>query len=381
MFSRFFVVVICMGIGSCSAVTPQERVTGGGFGQVPPAQTFYFEVNEPIITATVCCSYTYTPEFKQFLTQRFMSALRDRDTETLAKIALMVAPIKGIPFDVTATDKTGTTLLMWAIVSQDRSLCKTLIQLGCDIDTADAHGMTPLGLALAAETPDTKIVKVLIRRGACVNKAFGLGRVMPLTHAMVRGKTELVQLLRNAGALFMTLAAEKVGVKEIDLSQLPIFADARPERTAAYGAIKKLFFPSAESAAAAATSTKKQVVTSEAERALWKAVEQDNLGEVKTLFERYAISLQETIYTLDQSRITLLHYAAMHGAYAVMRYLVEETEDGRTALGIKDCFGSTPLDIARNSEMLLSLGLAREGRQKQVFVYLQEIQAPGRSFA
>lgn len=81
----------------------------------------------------------------------------------------------------------------WAALMGDEDLTKHLLQRGADIDELDSHGRaTPLGVA--ADAGNTNIVRLLIERGANVNKAC------PLYYAAQKGHLQIAKMLLDAGA-------------------------------------------------------------------------------------------------------------------------------------------------------------------------------------
>jgi ankyrin repeat protein len=123
--------------------------------------------------------------------------------------------------DVNARDKNGNTALMIATSRGHVDIVEILIDAGADVNAKDECGNT--ALMIAVNIPDystdeehteqlvyrgsswliyryrKKIVKILIEAGADVNAKDNEGRTA-LKRAANTGRTDLVQLLKDAGA-------------------------------------------------------------------------------------------------------------------------------------------------------------------------------------
>ncbi len=79
----------------------------------------------------------------------------------------------------------------------NRTLIRTLLDAGADVNAAQADGTTALHWAVYND--DAETAGLLVRRGANVNAANGYG-VPPLSLACTNGNADLVKLLLDAGA-------------------------------------------------------------------------------------------------------------------------------------------------------------------------------------
>lgn len=93
--------------------------------------------------------------------------------------------------------KQGTTLLMIAIMFENRTLVKYLIEHGADVNKANKNGLTPL--YMAAERGYEDIVKYLISHGADIDKAENNG-ITPLIMSAHNGYENIVKCLVEHGA-------------------------------------------------------------------------------------------------------------------------------------------------------------------------------------
>ena len=91
--------------------------------------------------------------------------------------------------------KNGKSLVAIAAGMKKAEALKKLIGLGCDVNTADNTGLTPLCYAMDAES-----IKTLTDAGADINATFGNKQQTALMMAAAANNAELVQLLLEAGA-------------------------------------------------------------------------------------------------------------------------------------------------------------------------------------
>ena len=100
--------------------------------------------------------------------------------------------------DVEMRDAYGNTVLHWAADGLCDELIEELITRGADVDARNDKGQTPLHRG-AKCGPCHSTVNVLIAHGADVNARASDGAT-PLDVAVQRGRSSMIDLLRNHGA-------------------------------------------------------------------------------------------------------------------------------------------------------------------------------------
>lgn len=90
------------------------------------------------------------------------------------------------------------TPLLLAVYKGHTEIVKLLIAAGANVNLANVDGDTPL-IAASREGHQTETVRLLIAAGADVNEADQTGWT-PLKEAVFKGHTEIVELLKAAGA-------------------------------------------------------------------------------------------------------------------------------------------------------------------------------------
>jgi ankyrin repeat protein len=120
-------------------------------------------------------------------------AINKRDKDRLA------AEVKSSG-DPDQTDKSGRTLLMWAVIEGDAQLVETLIKCGASINSRDKkNGYSALHFAAQGQRPE--IVNILILAGADLEARDNFGNTA-LNRATFysKGKGETVKALLGHGA-------------------------------------------------------------------------------------------------------------------------------------------------------------------------------------
>jgi ankyrin repeat protein len=114
--------------------------------------------------------------------------------------------------DVSAKDKSGTSVLEAAAAVNNLEFARLLVDKGADPNTKDEAGFTALGMAAANGDRSTEMVKLLLDHGAAVNAVsvdtletvkngnIRSGRLTPLLMATPQANYETVELLLKAGA-------------------------------------------------------------------------------------------------------------------------------------------------------------------------------------
>lgn len=93
----------------------------------------------------------------------------------------------------------GQTALSEASSRGYVDIVKLLIDKGCDIHATTDDGYTVLHSAAGAWNVNVEIIKLLIEKGVAINAKDNYGRTA-LMHASYDGRTEVVNILKAAGA-------------------------------------------------------------------------------------------------------------------------------------------------------------------------------------
>jgi ankyrin repeat protein len=80
------------------------------------------------------------------------------------------------------------------------AVIRLLLEKGANVNASDREGRTPLINATAHATIKTETVEVLLKQGADVNARETHSRQTPLTHAIEKGKMDIVKMLLQHGA-------------------------------------------------------------------------------------------------------------------------------------------------------------------------------------
>jgi len=100
--------------------------------------------------------------------------------------------------DVNAKDDEGRTALMFAVTNMKTDCVDLLLSHGADVNATANDGST--ALMLGASVGDSGIVRVLLSKGAHLSGKFIETGKTALTLAREREYTEIVELLKAAGA-------------------------------------------------------------------------------------------------------------------------------------------------------------------------------------
>lgn len=140
--------------------------------------------------------------------------------------------VSGICTYYTRTDERKHNAFHLAVSTQKTHIAKRMIELGADINTADAEGATPLWMAI--DNAQTEMVKTLLKAGVDINKNDGR-QLLPLHQAandpdLSTATERIFDLLLKAGA--------DTGIADPKSGRLPLhFAAANSE---ADGLVRKL---------------------------------------------------------------------------------------------------------------------------------------------
>lgn len=92
------------------------------------------------------------------------------------------------------------TFLPTAVQFSAVDLVIELLDLGMDVNMQDDNQRSPLGCACSSSNVDPKVVRLLLDRGADVNKGGGWKKQKPLIFAYVHNSVEKIRLLLSYGA-------------------------------------------------------------------------------------------------------------------------------------------------------------------------------------
>lgn len=92
------------------------------------------------------------------------------------------------------------TLLPTAVQLNDSQLVEELLDLGMDVNMLDDNMCTPLGIACSSTHVGPQLVRLLLDRGADVNKGGGWKKQKPLIFAYVHNSVDKIKLLLSYGA-------------------------------------------------------------------------------------------------------------------------------------------------------------------------------------
>jgi len=101
--------------------------------------------------------------------------------------------------DINAKGAKGDTALMYAVRSGSIEKVKILLAKGADINTKNEYGDTALIDAASSLMNTEIIIKILLAKGADINVKDNSGNTA-LMHAMRGRRTEIIRLLKQAGA-------------------------------------------------------------------------------------------------------------------------------------------------------------------------------------
>ena len=118
-------------------------------------------------------------------------ALKEGNTSRVAELISSGA-------DVNAKDKGGWTALIWLAFRGHTGIVKLLIDKGAEVNAKTNYGET--ALIMAAFRGHTETMKLLIDKGADVNAKFGEDGWTALMLATKYGYSDIIQLLKQAGA-------------------------------------------------------------------------------------------------------------------------------------------------------------------------------------
>lgn len=267
--------------------------------------------------------------------------------------------------------KKRTTPLMYAVVNEQPFACQLLIKHGAKVDQRGLESLqTPLHVA--AENGSLEIVKILVARGAEVNKADLFGR-HPIHLAAMKGHLPLIRLLLAMGA---ALNAKDQNGKTVmhyaALSKNSDLIDYLQEAGLSAQKQTKITHPSLRK-----SHHQKEGVTP-----LHQAVVNGQLGIVRKLVETGS-----DVNALVDSRLGVLFYAVMSGKVDVLKFFTDlghlKNSEQRTvaiqAAIIRDAiqqleifYTDTPVDLCLDARGTTGLHLAAAYGSRRCLHYFME---------
>ena len=202
-----------------------------------------------------------------------------------------------------------------------RAVVQYLAGQGASLSSTDAVGDTPLHAAVGSG--NLEIVKYLVGQGASIDAKNTAGET-PLHYAAAYGHLAIVKYLDEQGAdLTITSNDGSTPAQTADLSGQTAVNTYLGPKTAAEARAELTRLGIAYTAAAFVDSART-----------------GNLAVVK-LFVQAGMSVESTLIAISY---TALHYAAVYGHLAVVKYLVGQG----ASLTAKNISGDTPLHLATN---------------------------------
>ena len=128
----------------------------------------------------------------------------------LARNTEVIKLLLGKGADVNARHNGNGTALMFAAQMGDPATVKLLLEKGAEVNITNEHGYTALMYAAASESNDPEVIKALLAKGAEINVEAKDGETA-LTLAGRKGRTEIVRLLKQAGAKEIVAARRRTG--------------------------------------------------------------------------------------------------------------------------------------------------------------------------
>ncbi|MDX2150055.1 MAG: ankyrin repeat domain-containing protein [Bryobacteraceae bacterium] len=93
----------------------------------------------------------------------------------------------------------GFPAIFFALGNGNTAMARAMLERGANVSATDRHGSTPLMWAAGADVPDFALVDDLLKRGADPNTQNKLGETA-LTWAVRRGDAAMIERLKAAGA-------------------------------------------------------------------------------------------------------------------------------------------------------------------------------------
>ena len=133
------------------------------------------------------------------------------------------------------------TALMTAASCGHSEAVNTLLNAGASVNVSDMREMTPLLLAVTAESQNVETVRVLLAKGADVNAKDHNGRTA-LAWASLWGETPIVKLLRGAGVKGDEASVTAAGRPAANPGSPPVIREAVEKSVALLQASGSQFF-------------------------------------------------------------------------------------------------------------------------------------------
>ena len=104
------------------------------------------------------------------------------------------------------TDRGEMTALLWAAPWNNKQIIQALVDKQADVDAREMRLMSPLTLAVASETPNADVIRLLLERTSDFNSPDKNG-LSPLAWAQRWGDTPIARMLQDSGAAPVAMEA------------------------------------------------------------------------------------------------------------------------------------------------------------------------------
>jgi ankyrin repeat protein len=104
------------------------------------------------------------------------------------------------------TDRGEMTALLWAAPWNNKQIIQSLVDKQADVNVREMRRMSPLSLAVASETANVDVIRLLLERTSEFNGPDKTG-LSPLAWAQRWGETPIARMLRDSGATPVAMEA------------------------------------------------------------------------------------------------------------------------------------------------------------------------------
>jgi len=122
--------------------------------------------------------------------------------------------------NVNTTNKYGATPLWVASRTGHTEIFKMLLEAGAEVNFTYVDGITPL--ITASQSGNIEIVKLLLKAGADVNSAHKISDETPLLIALLNKHSDIVTILREAGGTYSSLIRNELNKFKLENERLKL---------------------------------------------------------------------------------------------------------------------------------------------------------------